>query len=557
MSSFPPPDEAETFGVISVGPAGYEDPSQEDELADYLEQLEHALGLVAAYARFEPELTLWCARRVAELCLRSIHVHFGAGTPKKRHPSFPELLAHPIPGHRLQDVLGLANLAQLDMVQRLGNIGVHARRDGRKEARDSVRTATAAVVAVVDALFGPRALGPHRLSAGIRKQLGVVRSGGRTERLDDAQLAALQQEVERWREKARELADHVEALAAFSPPPAPDPALERLLDDTRTALRAAEAEAVRARAQAVADREALHQAQEQLVALRQAHADQLEEVGAQLATVPMAVAVEDESVEDESVVVGLRRKARRRLAGNVLMVTVLGVVLWGRGGTTDRLDGLLEGLPETGAEGGSQAVVQAAAVAPVSRAAGGARACGEGTVEVAAIGVSIAPPADRPSWPRPRSRRPRTVEVERFCIDVDPVGRADDPGSRPCRGNPLDFDGDPATCVSREEAELGCARRGGRLPTVAQWEALAQQGLDEELSRGVPREWVADVFPPAVFSMDGASDPKADAMFRDRSLDEVESPELRWSWNRQPSVRRWTNLGYRCVFSPGETTATR
>lgn len=550
MSSPLPPDEAETFGVISVGPAGYEEPSQEDELADYLEQLEHALGLVAAYARFEPELTLWCARRVAELCLRCIHVHTGAGSPKKRHPSFPELRAHPIPGRSLEDVLGLANLAQLDMVQRLGNIGVHARRGGRKEARDGVRTATTAVVAVVDALFSPQALGPEPLSDGIRTQLGVVRQGGRAEPLD-AQLEALQQEGKRWKEKAQELVGHVEALSSFSAPP-PDPALERVLEDTRTALRAAEAEAVRARAQGVADREALLQAQEQLVALRQAHADQLEEVGAQLATVPVAVAV-----EDDSVVAGLRRKARRRLAGNVLMVAVLGVVLFGRGGAGDRLSGVLEGLPETAVEGRAQPVVQAAAVAPVPRVGGGARACGEGTVEVPAIGVTISPPADRPSWPRPRSRRPQTVEVERFCIDADPVGRAADPGSRPCRGNPLDFDGDPATCVSRDEAELGCARRGGRLPTVAQWEALAQQGLDEELSRGVPREWVADVFPPAVFSMDGARDPKADALFRDRSLDEAESPQLRWSWNRQPSGRRWTNLGYRCVFSPGETTTTR
>ena len=270
MSTTPSPDPDEgTLTLVAMPAADGDDPDEREELADYLTQLDHALGLVAAYARFEPELVLWCCRRAGELALRCVHLHFGALPIDKPNPTFRELKSHGIPETKLSEVLGMANVHALDILQNQGNLGVHARLGGRSESESAVKTAVPAVEQVVRALFTDRALGPHQCTDSIRRHLKHIGRGGHEQRPDLHRIEALEQQlksvaesaqtdIQHWKGQAAELAGHIEVLTAQSDP-TPQTDLEGLLTTTRTALKAAEADAVRARAQALQWRETLDQ----------------------------------------------------------------------------------------------------------------------------------------------------------------------------------------------------------------------------------------------------------------------------------------------------------
>lgn len=139
--------------------------------------------------------------------------------------------------------------------------------------------------------------------------------------------------------------------------------------------------------------------------------------------------------------------------------------------------------------------------------------------------------------------------MDAFCIGRRPVPQALAKGHEPCQGNPQTFEGQaPATCLSRYEADAWCQEHGGSLPTIAQWEAVARADAFKELAWQLDREWVADSFPPAIFSMDHVTDPEYDALFRKRRLKRVQPDGVRWSWNRHDGDARWTHFGFRCAY---------
>jgi formylglycine-generating enzyme required for sulfatase activity len=192
-------------------------------------------------------------------------------------------------------------------------------------------------------------------------------------------------------------------------------------------------------------------------------------------------------------------------------------------------------------------------------AARSAPACPEGTVRVAARTVHIGQPdGGRTRWPPAFPWRIEPFEVPAFCVDRTPVSWANlGPGpaaeSGCARAMSGRRPGAPSACVTRDEAERSCRRRGGRLPTIAEWESLARAALDDPaaaLTGGVAREWVADRFPPAVFHRAAAPDmPPGDGMFR-QALDEPVPPDgnVLWSWNQQPEGARIADLGFRCAW---------
>jgi len=462
---------------------------REAELHDYLDQLEHALGLVSAYARYEPELTLWCCRRVGELALWCIHISFGAEPLKKRNPTFRELKARGIPDTTLRDILGDGAFIALDVLQNLGNLGVHPRRGAREESAAAVRTAISAVDQVVRALFSMRALTEAKSNTTIRQHLQAIQQGGLGERLDRQYLERLQEEladaraqVGHWKARSHELADHIEALTSGRPPP-PNPDQDRLITQLRVALTATEEEAQAARRELL-EAQAAQAERDHLAAVAAAEsADQLKMLQEELRA-REALAV------DPAVVTRLRRSRRRlgmgiAVAGGLVGLLVLPDLMpIGVGGSA----GLLRvtdatWIPPGDATGADKAVLRVDAPVSASAPEHGASpslSCRPDTQLVDATSLRLAPPQDRPRWPRPRSVTARTVDVTAFCIDVVPA--AADARLRPVDCNP-DRSVDHASCVNRRQARDRCSQRGGALPTIGRRRSAATPRWSPRASR--------------------------------------------------------------------------
>jgi|GEM_PF-4720250 len=561
--------------VLAMGSFEDDAGDRDEELRDYIDQLEHALGLVAAYARYEPELTLWCCRRVGELALRCIHISFGA-KPTKKNATFRELKSHKIPGHTLREILDEDGFGVLDVLQNLGNLGVHARKGAREKSSKSVKTAIGAVHQVVEALFSESALTDSLASPTIRQHLAAIHEGGLNVRLDrqyieslKGQIADTQQESRHWKAKAAELVAHIEHMNAGAPPP-PNPDQDRLITQLRVALSSTEEQAQKARRELLEARATVAHRDHKLAELQAHHAHELSEL--------QALVQEKESVfSDPAAVARLKRKARRRLFFGLASAAALILVL-SNPGLVPR-DGLsfasMTGLFPSDSEVQLQQAQLAVAslsnrnptprtvspetdaplerqTAPAEDAARDARAalasvsrCPSGTVHVKASEISIAPPQNRPSWPAPRSRWSRMVDVESFCVDESQA--ESDHRLRPVDCNP-DRTIDAASCVNWRQAKDRCVARGGGLPTIVQWEAAVRQhpGLISE--HGLVWEWADDSYPPTVFGMVGSGATRYDAMFRASTLDEGESPDLRLSWNRQDGSKAFSKMGYRCAF---------
>lgn len=558
--------------------------SEGAELADYLDQLEHALGLVAAYVRHEPELTLWCCRRIGEIALRCVHLKVGAKPVKNKSPTFNDLLNHHLPNCTLETVLGDANSKALGVLQWLGNIGVHARQNGRKESLDAIPTAIAAVVQVVSGLFSNNALTSSKMTKEMAEHLSHIRAGGRKERLafstleelrqerdtwkakaeaatvqpprfdSAAELGDLRVEVARWRAKAEELADHIHGIVLLE---RPGVGLE--LYQSFEAAKQERDEALRQLTE-----------QQHVAESKQAEIDALRAQMHTLSVTRVAVeADEDRDVLDDDETQSDAHASSVPLVGSEPYPRSLGTKMWGVGAAVAKYVAQLLLLSFLGA-GGVGAVIGwgyyqhstrevvstptalttasvAVALAPSPKV--GPPSCPTGTVFVPAATVAVAPPRDRPKWPRPSRTGKQMFPVDAFCIDERPRWTESAGGAVECEGNPQpSLDGKYDTCVDQQEAFLRCSGLGGRLPRVVEWERVADEGLVDKLDLSVPREWVFDSHPADVFSMSG-EDPGYSALFRDKKLHRTHSPYTRWSWNRSPDSKRLTNIGYRCVFA--------
>lgn len=542
-------------------PGPSDDPEQDESLQDYVEQLEHALLLVANFARSEPELSLWCGRRVGELVLRCLHVHFAVEPLKSRHPSFQELMSARIPGHTLSDLLGLAGFEHLKSLQRFGNLGVHARRRGREEAIASVRSATHAIPPLVRALFSEQALGPAWMNRNLERHLSDIERGGRDDAPDLKTLDRYRARVEKLeRETAILDAQLTEARATA--------AAQRDREiEARAQAAAAEARAAVSRDLAAA-RATAAEAKASEEALRRALAEKDRELDLQRKVQQAEVAAVRKKFAEKAEALGpvtrqrdrFRRKARRR--GFLGFVVVSGLLVlqvqpwnWKRW-----LREALQEAPPVRTELSRQPAVPAEEPPPreVARPADEVAAapappvCRPGTLHVRPEPFTIVAPQDQTEWPTPRSRIRQGVDVGDFCVDQLPASGDDLSPTGTCLGPPVSFgEPVPTTCVTRYQASARCSLRGGELAGIQHWEALARTSVVDELRRDLPREWVADSFPPAFFTMDGATQAGADSLIRGDLDERAAGIDARWTWNSQAGSERRTNLGYRCVYPVG------
>ena len=170
------------------------------------------------------------------------------------------------------------------------------------------------------------------------------------------------------------------------------------------------------------------------------------------------------------------------------------------------------------------------------------------------------PIGGRKEWPQPTQKTLPPVNVAAFCLDARPVAavEAEDivgQGCAPPADGVL-----AATCLARDEAEAYCAahRPGGRLPSIAEWEAvirLPKRKRAEVEGGQLYREWVADRFPPAIFAREDPEWARGDGMFRQPLPDQRPPLDAKgnvlWGWSQQPPDSRLGNLGFRCALDAG------
>lgn len=194
--------------------------------------------------------------------------------------------------------------------------------------------------------------------------------------------------------------------------------------------------------------------------------------------------------------------------------------------------------------------------------------CPPGTVDVAAASFELLPPPDRRGvWRTRPGTTPRQVGTRRVCLDTHaaPMGRvlawdhAPTLPFRDCAERPSDDDA-AMPCLNHAQAMEWCASRGGRLPRIVEWEALARQigrrsgvYVDPPVDRqSTLLEWTADPFPPEVFDL---ATPSLPGNFVTRGVlptNVVASPrQPHHSWNHQVDSRRVHSLFVRCAFDPG------
>lgn len=185
--------------------------------------------------------------------------------------------------------------------------------------------------------------------------------------------------------------------------------------------------------------------------------------------------------------------------------------------------------------------------------------CSDGTLEVAAMEFDLLPPPNRPPpWIARAPGRPVPVQTRRVCLDARVATVARLRESRPdlsavfggcVRAAPT---GDAfMPCLTHREAEEWCRSRGGRLPRLVEWEALARQPGRAGVVVPEGFEWTADAFPPEVFNLRPTN---IDGAFVTRS---TLSPTVHrspthphYSWNQQRATHRVFNHYVRCAFEP-------
>lgn len=231
-------------------------------------------------------------------------------------------------------------------------------------------------------------------------------------------------------------------------------------------------------------------------------------------------------------------------------------------------DLIVDGGPDAGGEkqvksgataiSGEQGDSETPAVLDGGAKTGGAP-CPEGMVEYESAVVRIIQPFPRRSWP-PGPKALPTVKVGHFCLDRDPVLVSDyekcaaagecQPRIH-CLDHPRNF---PVNCVTWENANDYCSWRGGKLPSVAQWERTLLPGskIRTETSRGT-WEWVADHFPSPLFQRGPAKTNEDGSVWGYMALQKQFVPasggRRMCSWHKAPATASRGTLSFRCALN--------
>ena len=260
--------------------------------------------------------------------------------------------------------------------------------------------------------------------------------------------------------------------------------------------------------------------------------------------------------------------ARAALAALSIALPALGIgIALGRGCGGDRppsriepappfaMDSPLVGVPDAGSVCDGSATSTADA-APAPRDAG-LPMCPSDAVEVLPTRLELLPPPRRsPPW-RARDPNLRAVRVTgRVCIDRRASTVAQLLAWRPtvsevfngCVGSPRP-DAAPMPCLTHEEADAWCRSRGGRLPSLMEWEALARQAAATRITVIEGFQWTADPFPPGVFNL-VPSNVRGAFVTRGALLRGANASPAHphYSWNQHRATDRVHSHFVRCAF---------
>ncbi|MFZ4760571.1 MAG: SUMF1/EgtB/PvdO family nonheme iron enzyme [Burkholderiaceae bacterium] len=162
-------------------------------------------------------------------------------------------------------------------------------------------------------------------------------------------------------------------------------------------------------------------------------------------------------------------------------------------------------------------------------------------------GRAGAVPAPGPPQPFCLDRAPISTGAYRAYLDERELRIAKEHRSPGCNLGE-GTDAMPLNCVSWSEAHAFCEARGGRLPSIHDWESAMRSDRHPQTT---PRtgEWSSDAFPPAIFGYTPPTSVK-ERLYWEKRL-ETSSPTAPWlSWQRKTSRSGALNLAFRCASTP-------
>lgn len=178
------------------------------------------------------------------------------------------------------------------------------------------------------------------------------------------------------------------------------------------------------------------------------------------------------------------------------------------------------------------------------------------------------PDRRRVNWPAPlHPRALPAVTLRAFAIDAEPVtvrayracvtglGGCTDLDFRGCRNVDPEPD-EPAVCATWVQAQDYCRFRRGRLPTLAEWERVADLGIAVRVPPELTFEWVADRYPAAVLdrglpvSCNDEDGSRYDDC-RHARIGRRDARRLpRYEWGVTGVAHRLGTYGFRCAYDP-------
>ncbi len=485
----------------------------------YGERVEQFLEYCVTYQRHDPDVFLWNARRIAEASCKIVLLAVTGRVDPNPEAKLESLISEARAKGGLDDV----EFTALKNIQGSSNHGVHVRTHDPEKYLKLVGFVRQPLADLVSWLYtrSPAHLWLTRPD-NLDEQISRLVAGGRSERSPLDELRHLDQELAQLRAESHQLKRERDALSTERE------RLADLLQSARGALREGEG-------LWIAERSGLeHRIQEQ-------------------AALPAR---------------SRRRSTLLGLGGLVLGASLASCVGLGLFGFVDF--GLSGGLGGAAAEATVQAspasLTSPSAPSPVAPQTdtSAPHRCPSGMALIPAVALQLGQPVGgRPKWPPASPERLAPVEVEAFCFDVDPLRWADVPvsvavvaRSSPCGKADGDVQPDHwAGCLGRDQAEAVCTMRepSARLPTIAEWEAVARAGGGVNVPTGRFWEWVHDEFPPLIFNRRGEVE-RGQGMFRQalRKQSTPLSPEgnVLYSWNQHDVDDGVNVLGFRCAGAP-------
>jgi hypothetical protein len=189
--------------------------------------------------------------------------------------------------------------------------------------------------------------------------------------------------------------------------------------------------------------------------------------------------------------------------------------------------------------------------------------CPEGTVDVAEDVLALTTGPGRDRWPKAPAKPPRQ-SVPRFCLDDGPVtGReirdnaaADIQERLKAEPSTCNFPRGaftyPINCITAADADAYCRARGGRLPSVAEWEVAMRDKPSPRLDPGT-WEWSGDPWLSPTFGYKlAAGSPVNDVLYLLGSLDRPYPGGPKLSWHHRALAKPGLpKLSFRCAYTPG------